>query len=489
MQDIVTLLHKVIKLHAAGQLKQAHDACLHILSIEPDQPDAINFLGVISYTAGDYEYAKTCLKRAIELMPDSPSCFTNMGNVYHVQKEYGTALEYYQQALELDNKNKMALNNIGAVYLKTGKSEEALKYLTAALNIDPRYIEAHNNLGEVNKNLGNHEIAVACFEKALELSPGYVQARWNRANLMMLHGDFPRAWQEYETRWQRPETPARLISSGVRWDGQRLDNQTLFVYEEQGMGDTLQFLRYLPLVKEYGGQVIFEAIPPLLRLTQSAKGYDRLWAGIKDQDTRPTDRFDYHIPLMTIPNVLKTSLETIPADVPYLFADNRLAKIWKKRMIHMDKFKVGIVWAGHPDHTNDDFRSTPLSHWASLKDIQDISLYGLQLNKYSKWTDIDASMILDQDFGDEISDFADTAAIIENLDLVISVDTAVVHLAGAMGKDVWTLLPFSPDWRWLLDRDDSPWYPTMKLFRQPEPGDWNSVFANVKNALKNKTVS
>ncbi len=250
------------------------------------------------------------------------------------------------------------------------------------------------------------------------------------------------------------------------------------------MGDTIQFIRYLPFVKQLGGNVIFEVIPPLVRLVEPFKGFDRLWVGQKDVDTRGTDRFDYHIPLMSLPGLFNTQLDNIPAQCPYLGADEALVKIWQHRMGEAKGLKIGVVWAGHPNHENDHNRSIPLKRFSSLKNIKGVVFYSLQKEKHDKWTNIDPDDFFEKDLGDQISDFADTAAIIENLDLVISVDTAVVHLAGAMGKKVWTLVPFAPDWRWMIERNDSPWYPTMKLFRQPRPGDWGTVFKNLKKCLK-----
>ncbi len=484
--DIVQTLHMVITFHSQGRLKEAQELCLQILAVEPDQPDATHFLGVIAYAGKEYESAKKYISRAMKLMPDNPGCHTNMGNVYKQEKKYANALESYEKALTLDPLNQKALNNIGATCLKLGKFERARQSLTRAIEIEPGYAQAHNNLGEVLRQTGQYEYAIASFETAASLAPKFIAPRWNRANCMMLLGKFPQAWQEYEYRWQRSKTPKRMIDAGERWKGQPFHGKTLFIYEEQGMGDTIQFVRFLPLVKSLGGHVIFEVIPPLLRLMLTAKGYDRLWVGIKDVDTRPTDRFDYHIPLMSIPEILQTTLDTIPNDFPYLHCNKNLKTAWDRRIGGGTCFKVGIVWAGHCEHSNDDFRSVPLSCFKTLKDINNIRLVSLQKEKYKKWTDVDPDTLFDQDPGAEIFDFADTAAIIENLDLIISIDTAVVHLAGAMGKEVWTLLPFSPDWRWMTDRTDSPWYPSMSLFRQSEPGDWGSVFKRVKIKLEKK---
>lgn len=487
MNSTHDMLQEIISLYSRNNLRDAEILCRKILETEPENPDANHFLGVIAWNVGQLNIAKAQIKKAIDLNPNNPSCYLNMGNVFQQEGKYEESLKWYQKTLEYEYAEKRKVyNNIGVALTKLGRFYESAESFILALALDPYYVEAHNNLGEAYKKTGLIEKALQSCERALDIDPDFVSARWNRSILWFLSGDFKKAWPEYEWRWKRPQTPKRMIESGERWQGQNFTGKTLFVYEEQGLGDTLQFMRYLPMVQSLGGSVIFEVVPPLLRLVEKASGFDRLWVGQKNVDTRPVDRFDYHIPLLSLPGIFKTDLETIPAQIPYLKADNNLARIWKKRMGGSDRLKAGVVYAGHPSHNNDHNRSILLSRFLFLKDIEGLELYSLQKEKYRNWTDVESDLIFDHDLGVQISDFADTAAIIENLDLVISVDTAVVHLAGAMGKEVWTLLPFSPDWRWMLDRNDSPWYPTMRLFRQPSPRDWDSVMNEVKKALVQK---
>ena len=477
-------LQKIVKLHAAGNLRDAEILCRQILENEPGNADANHFLGIIAYEVGNLKIAKEYLEKAIGLNPNNPSCYLNMGNIVHDEGKLEESMEWYEKSIAFNYGEKQkAYNNLGVALTKLGRLDEAVEQLKKAIKIDPKYYEAYNNIGETYKYLGMYREALESCENAIRLSPEFVAARWNRSMLWFLMGEFQKAWPEYEWRWKREQTPKRKIDAGKKWEGQSFYGKTLFVYEEQGMGDTIQFMRYLPFVQKLGGSVIFEVVPPLMRLVEPFKGFDRLWVGQKNVDTRPVDRFDYHFPLLSLPGLFNTTLENIPAKNPYLYADEELVRIWKMRIRNKSGLKIGVVWAGHPEHTNDVNRSTLLSAFSVLKEIKGISLFSLQKEKYEKWTDINALEIVDQDLGEEISDFADTAAIIENLDLVISIDTAVVHLAGALGKEVWTLLPFSPDWRWMIDREDSPWYPTMRLFRQPAPGDWTSVFNKVKECL------
>lgn len=481
------MLHQIVELHSQRNLKDAEILCRRILEKEPDNADANHFMGIIAYEVGRLDIARDYLEKAIRMNPDNPSCYLNLGNIVHEEGKYEESMAWYEKAIRLNYADKRkAYNNLGVALTRLGRLNEAVEAFKRSIELDPLYHEAHNNIGETYKFLGEYDRALESYEQAVRLSPEFVPARWNRSMLYLLKGDFEKGWAEYEWRWQRPNTPKRKIDAGMIWDGRPLHEKTLFVYEEQGMGDTLQFIRYLPLIRHLGGYVIFEVLSPMVRLVESFKGFDRLWVAIRNVDTRPTDRFDFHIPLMSLPRIFNTRLDTIPKDIPYLQADPHLVRLWEKRLETKPGFRIGVVFAGHPEHANDAVRSTFLSSFSPLKKLKGLQIISLQKEKYEKWTDISPSEVFDQDLGEEISDFADTAAIIENLDLIISIDTAVVHLAGALGKEVWTLLPFSPDFRWMIDREDSPWYPTMKLFRQPQPGDWGAVFEKVGRCLEER---
>lgn len=482
--NLSEMINRGIEHHSAGRLREAEALYLTVLEADPNHADALHFMGVLAYHVGKNDIAKQYIQKAIEIFPGNHACYNNMGNIYQKEKNFNESINWYKKALDLKPDDQKSYNNLGVALLKLGKPEDSVTCLEKAIEIDSEYMEACRNLTEAYRETGDLEKALACCENALSLSDTDALVRWNRALIWLLQGDFKRGWIEYEWRWEKENTLKRAIDAGQRWNGEDLSGKTLFVYEEQGMGDTIHFIRYLPLIKTLGGIVIFEVIPPLIRLVEPSALFDRLYVGIKNQDTRPADRFDFHIPLLSLPGMFKTVLETIPDRVPYLKADSQLVTIWKKRINNEDKFKIGIVWAGHPDHLNDHNRSVLLSKFEAINSLDGISLFSLQKEKYERWTDIIPAELFEKDLGEEISDFADTAAIIENLDLVISVDTAVVHLAGALGKNVWTLVPFSPDWRWMTDREDSPWYPTMRLFRQPAPGDWDSVFKRVIKCLR-----
>lgn len=481
--SVLELLKKAVACHTAGNLQKAEQMYLQILDQEPDHPDATHFMGVLAYNAGNNDAAVAYLKKAIEMMPSNAGCLNNMGNVFQQQGRYLESVKWYETAIRINPGHKMAHNNIAVAYLHLGDLDKALMSAERVLALDPEYAEAHNNQCEIFRAMGDNDKALAAVNNALSIDPDMVSAHWNRALIWLLKGNFQDGWPEYEWRWRRPTTQNRAFAHGALWQGEDIKGKTLFVYEEQGLGDTLQFIRYLPMLRNLGARIVFETGPALIRLVAENQVYDRLLVGLKGVDTRSVDRFDFHVPLLSLPHIFKTKIETIPNNTPYLRADPTLCHIWKNRLSRDDSFRVGLVWAGRPLHKNDCNRSVPLRLFETLGKVKGVSFYSLQKEKHEKWTDMDSLKIFERDLGPEISDFADTAAIMENLDLIISVDTSVVHLAGAMGKPVWTLVPFAPDFRWLLDRGDSPWYPTMQLFRQTSSREWAPVMEQVSSAL------
>ncbi|MHC4559809.1 MAG: glycosyltransferase family 9 protein, partial [Planctomycetota bacterium] len=299
----------------------------------------------------------------------------------------------------------------------------------------------------------------------------------------LLSGNYIEGWKGYR---RRRNTDLKALtdyhrSGKPRWDGSSFEGKRLFVHYEQGLGDNIQFIRYLPMVKARGGTVIFETIKPLIGLLQGFPGVDELVEYFPDK--KSSVDFDVYTSLLDMPNIFGTTLETIPAEVPYIRAEPAKTQYWRNRLAGPD-FKVGIVWAGSPVHGNDRYRSCILACFEPLTKIAGLQLYGLQKGKAAAQMDELAETIPLTNISKEFGDFTDTAAAIENLDIVISVDTSVLHLAGAMGKPVWALLPFAPEWRWMLNREDSPWYPTMRLFRQRSWSQWDPVFQQVAEELR-----
>lgn len=284
-----------------------------------------------------------------------------------------------------------------------------------------------------------------------------------------------RGFTEYESRWQKEDNPARPFSQPL-WDGSSLEGKTILLHGEQGLGDQIQFIRYVPLVAQYQGRIVVECSPPLVRLFTSVAGIYQLIARGEDLPT-----FDVHAPLMSLPRILGTTLETVPAQIPYLYPTASISL--RLETPPSTSLKVGIVWAGSPFFKGNYKRFCPLSYFLNLLNVPNIAFYSLQKEpQVEELTKLSPPLPI-QDLGTQMNDFADTAFVLQQLDLVISVDTAVAHLAGALGKPVWLVLSFSPDWRWMLKREDSPWYPTMRLFRQSQFGDWQGVFEQVEQAL------
>lgn len=413
-------------------------------------------------------------EKTINLEPNIAENYNNLGIALKKQGKLTEAIKFYQQAIAIDNNYALAYNNLGCVYEKQGDLAKAESYYRKAITLDPDLVVASNNLCLVLATIGDFKGAIDFYNQALEINPDSAISHFNLSILLLMQGDFQRGFAEYEWRW-RHYTP-RVFSQPL-WDGSNLAGYTILLYAEQGLGDTIQFLRYVPLVKQCGGKVMFECPESLYRLLINFNGIDTL---IKQGEDLPY--FDVQLPLLSLPHILGTNLENIPAKIPYL-------NIKEYHNFCLDipldtKLKVGIVWAGSPQNPSNDRRSCSLSYFTEMLKIPGIAFYSLQKEPQVKEIQEFTDRILIQDLSDRLNDFADTAIIISQLDLIISVDTAVVHLAGALGKPVWLLLSFVPDWRWMLDREDTPWYPTMRLFRQKRLGDWTEVFSRVTELLR-----
>jgi hypothetical protein len=313
------------------------------------------------------------------------------------------------------------------------------------------------------------------------LKPDYPEAHANHAHACLQAGDWRRGWVEYEWRRKtKPCSPSRF--SQPLWSGESLAGKTILLHAEQGLGDTIQFVRYAPLVKRYDARVIVECQKPLLRLLAGCPGIDRL---IGEGEELPA--FDVQAPLMSLPAILNTTLENMPADVPYIFAAPELVARWRERLGSIEGFKIGISWQGNPRFPGDRFRSIPLRCFAALARLPGVRLISLQKGagreQLVEVRDDFPVVDLADELDEEAGPFMDRAAVMKNLDLVVTSDTAIAHLAGALGVPAWVALKFAADWRWLLDRSDSPWYPSMRLFRQQTRGDWSQVFARMADAL------
>ena len=489
----------------SGQLTKAEESSRRILQIDADQPDAYHILGIIHHHTGRSDIAADLVTKAIAINSHMPDYHYNLGIIYSAQGYTDEAIRSYQAAIDLKPDYAEALNNLGLILYDQDHIEESIILFQQAIRSKSDYTNAYYNLANAMQAQGDFQHAIENYGEVLKIVPGSAETRFNRSLLLLLTENFKEGWREYEWRFKNlKDQTKKLNQSGIhRWDGTPFIGKRLLVVDEQGIGDTLQFIRYLPMVKNLGGTVIFNTIQPLIGLLRNFDGIDLLLA----QPTLPRSdlAFDLYIPLMSLPGIFHTTLETIPADIPYIFPSAEKVHSWRSRF-KKDRFHVGIVWAGKPSEQYQcrqasglvqvdlkwagipaskiaESRSDRLEYFEPLARIRGIRLYGLQKGESALQAKKLSPLIPLVNLGEKFTDFSDTAAAIEHLDLVISVDTSVAHLAGAMGKPVWVLIPFVPDWRWMLKRGDSPWYPTMRLFRQSKNCRWDEVFQRVATEL------
>jgi tetratricopeptide (TPR) repeat protein len=431
-------------------------------------------LAVEKHNQVDLREAETLYKKILEKEVENPDALNLLGAIDYQNRKYPEAIEKISRAIQINPENAIYYYNLAMSYDALGEIEKSAENFEKVIGINPDYNKvhiAHYNLGIYFRDKGEFEKAIGHYDRAIEFGKKntgkeFFDALWNKGLVLLLLGKFE-GWKYYEARFKKESPTDKRIFDKPKWDGSFLDGKKILVASEQGFGDNIQFARYLSLVKERRGYVIFECRKELMKLFEnSGLGVDEF---VEKGKSFPD--YDFYIHLMSLPGIFKTDLQSISNKIPYLKSG-----IKKK---FDNKFKIGIVWSGNPDFPGSKEKSVNPEYFKFLAEIPEVKLYSLQKGKFS------GGNFEITDLSGEMDDFFDTAGIIENLDLVISVDTAVAHLAGALGKKIWVLLPFIPDWRWLLDRKDSPWYPEMKLFRQKKSGDWNSVFEEVKNEIEN----
>ena len=506
------------KLHQAGQLAQAEAIYRQILTIDPCHAGSLHLLGGIALQTGHKEAAIDLIRKAIALNRRIPAFHCDLGTALQHQGKSDEAAKSYRQALALKPDYAEALNNLGNVLTAQGKLDDASKAYRRALAFKPDYAEAHYNLGHLltreyrpdealacyRKALdfkpdyaeplnavglalqeqGELGEAAACYRKALDLKPDFPEAHFNHGLVLLLEGKFRQGWEEFEWRWRSKEV-RRRYPADRQWYGGDLNGRTILLHAEQGLGDSLQFVRYAPLVARLGATVLLEVQRPLVALFSEMGGVSGVFA---HGDALPP--FDTHCPLMSLPLALATTLDTIPGHTPYLRADAERAATWRRRSEALPGLRVGLVWAGNPRpfqpgaHAIDQRRSITLAHFAAFAALEGVTFVSLQKGEAASQTRVPPAGLTIHDWTDELNDFADTAAFVDTLDLVIGVDTSVIHLVGALNKPVWLLNRFDTCWRWLLERDDSPWYPTLRQFRQRSPGDWTDVLSQVHAELR-----
>jgi tetratricopeptide (TPR) repeat protein len=531
-----------------GKLREAEDLCERQLQRQPNNAEATFLLGVIAQRTGRLDAAVCQFRRLIDLSPDSPEPHNFLANALRSKGLTEEAIAEYRDAVRLDDRfahahynlggalrelgrledaiaafrKALALradfvdaaNDLGSALRQTGQFHEAAEILMQAARQAPQFYKVQNNLGnalrllgrfeeaetavrnalklrpdipEIHVNLGNVlrdkgdlDGAIEATREAIRLRPTLADAHQNLGSQLLLAGRYVEAWPEHEWRWRcEGMTPARAARLRPQWDGSNLDGRTILLHSDAGLGDAIHCLRYVPPIADRGGGIIVECQPELHPLVRELRGVMQV---IAPQD--PLPHFDVHCPLMSLPGVFVTTPSTIPCQIPYLQTNQGQVADWARRLARSSHPLVGLVWAGNPANSVDRIRSMPFTTLAPLCRIPGVTFHSLQLGDAARQLQRAARDINVIDHSMELTDFAQTAALVMNLDLVISVDTSAAHLTGALAKPIWVMLPFAPDWRWMLNRQDSPWYPTMRLFRQKQPGDWTEVIGRVADELE-----
>ncbi|MDR3514590.1 MAG: tetratricopeptide repeat protein [Azospirillaceae bacterium] len=472
-------------LKTLGRTAAATAAFRCAIILQPDQAMSHNNLGNILMDQGRPDPARRVYRRAVIVEPDFPEALSNLGVASCDLGAYATAAEACRRAIAYRPPYAEAHNNLGNALQAVGRLAEATAVYGHALRLKPDYPDPYNNLGTVLRARGLIDEAVASYERAIPLRDD-PQFHLNYAMALLHQGQLKRGWAEYEWRWKTRKLEAqRGAFPQPEWNGEALEGRTILLYGEQGFGDSLQFVRYAPLLAAQGARVVIRVLPPLIRLLRTVPGV----ADVVSLN-EPPPPFDYHLALMSVPRVFGTEVDTIPAPIPYLQADREETATWRERLAALPGRKVGLVWAGDPrphdraSNLVDSRRSLTLDRFAALIGIPDLTLVSLQKGGPATQIEDAPDGLPIVHWMDEIQDFAGTAALVAALDLVITVDTSMAHLVGGLGKPVWILSRFDGCWRWLRDPDRTPWYPQARLYRQPEPGDWDAVLARVRSDLE-----
>jgi tetratricopeptide (TPR) repeat protein len=513
-------LQAAIVHHQAGRLPAAIAIYREIVAAERNNPDATHLLALALHQAGDDAQAIPLFNRALMLGPTTPAYAANFAELWRKQGSWPNATECYRKVLRLEPGNQQirqllgeALNRLekfaeaesefrvmararpgnanawvglAEALRRGGKLDESVEAARRGVAVYPNHADALHALGWGLIRQGRPAEGLAFIDQAIRVRPSAAKLRWHRAWGRLLMGDYARGWADYEARWEDPELQQRFRRpfAQPQWHGENADGKTVLIHAEQGLGDTIQFVRYAPLLAGRGTKVVIEAQPELAALfRRSMPAIDVIEAG------QPLPSFDFHVPMLSLPLAFGTTLQTIPNNVPYLTADEPATLAWRQRLADLPGLKVGLVWAGRPTHRNDANRSVRLDRLAPLAQIPGVSFVSLQLGEASQQIQSSPAGMNSFDASPGMTDFDSTAGLVSALDLVIAVDTAIIHLCGALGRPAWALIQFDPDFRWMLGREDTPWYPSVRLFRQPKFGDWDAVAKMAAGELANVTAS
>jgi tetratricopeptide (TPR) repeat protein len=473
--------HNHLGMALAGQRQwdQAIASYQRAIQLQPEFAEALNNLGIALRFRGEFDEALATYRRALQIRPDFPEAYNNLGEALAQMARLDEAITALGEALKLEPDYVRAHQNLGNVFTDAGQFDAAVRSYRRAIELEPESAETQKNLGHALRYQRQFDAADVAYRRALELQPDFAEARFGQAQQRLLLGDFAHGWPLYESRWDAFRSEQRTFPQPT-WNGEPFPHQRLLIHAEQGFGDAIQFVRYASLAAERGGEVLVECPRTLAGLFHSVEGVREVIAA-----GDPLPPFDLHLPMLSLPLVFRTTPEAVPQKVPYLQADPERIDQWRVRLGGRQRsWRVGLAWQGNRKTILLRKRDVTLRSLLPLWDVKGVEFVSLQIGP-------GAQQIQELPGGSEIidptpniHDFADTAALMTNLDLMISVDTSVAHLAGALGRPVWTLISFVPDWRWGLESEDTLWYPTMRLFRQPVPDDWDSVIQRVAGQLE-----
>jgi len=467
-----------------GLPKEAEASYRRALELRPDHTGALTNLGLLLQKNEQVSEAVDLLRRVIELRPAAPEAYNNLGLALLEARRAAEAVVMLRQSVRLNPHYGEASNNLAKAVFSLGRFRESEVRFLDALREQPQNAELHANLGTVLQSAGRHDEALACFDLALMFDPQCVTAHYNRSMSLLSQGRWLEGWSDYEYRWGLSGQTERKYRQ-PRWDGSPLGGRTILIWAEQGLGDMIQFIRYAQALKEQGARVVLEFPPHVVPLFRGVTGIDQI---VTEGDRVPV--YDVQAPLLSLPGLLRTTPQSVPAKVPYLRAPAERIAHWRRALGSEPRYRIGISWRGSSRHTHDHWRSVSLERFAPLAAVPGVSLVSLQKGPGSEEVAaLDGRFAVWQSTEDEPVDLADallnTAALMSCLDLVISVDTAVAHLAGALARPVWMAVAALPDWRWLRRGSRTPWYPTMRLYRQKKLSKWKDVFARMARDLKN----
>lgn len=462
-------LQLAVQRHREQKLADAETIYRSILEQVPDHPQVMQLLGFVLSDAGRDSEAVGVFRRLTARHPDEAEGWDNLATALLRTGRYDEAEQAARRAIAISPNMPEAHTHLANALTESNRPELAIEPHRRAIELRPDADDAHYNLGVALQELRRLPEAIESFARAIALNPQFPEARAKIGMALLMTGQFSRGWDEYEwrMRWTSPGA-----NEANRWDGRALSGETVVIRAEQGLGDTIQMIRYAPMVRDRGAKVVVACPAVFQRLVETVDGVSRV---IDSNTEQPADTL--WIPAMSLPRLFRTTQANIPANIPYVRADEARTEAFGSRLRSAKRPLVGLAWKGNPEHRDDARRSIDPRLLEPLKEAN-ATFVCLQKDR------VDSPPIEMLDWTSELRDFADTAALVSNLDLVISVDTSVVHLAGALGKPVWTMLAFVPDWRWLLDRGETPWYPTMRLFRQAMRGQWSDVVARVAEGLR-----